>query len=44
MARHTLVGSAHRGKTWLIGVTLGSADSFTDMKRLLDLGFKLRGT
>ena len=44
VARHTLVGSAHRGKTWLIGVTLGSADSFTDMKRLLDLGFKLRGT
>ena len=43
-ARHTLVASAHRGKTWLIGVTLGSADSFTDMKRLLDLGFKLRGT
>lgn len=44
VARHTLVGSAHRGKTWLIGVTLGSADSFTDMERLLDLGFKLRGT
>lgn len=44
IARHTLVASARRGGTWLIGVTLGSKDSFTDMKRLLDLGFRLRGS
>lgn len=42
VARHTLAASARRGKVWLIGVTLGSADSFTDMKRILDLGFRLR--
>lgn len=44
VARHTLVASAHRGKVWLIGVTLGSADSFTDMRRLLDLGFRTHST
>ena len=44
IARHTLAASARRGNVWLIGVTLGSADSFTDMTRLLDLGFRLRKT
>lgn len=44
VARHTLVASARRGNVWLIGVTLGSADSFTDMRRLFDLGFRLRKT
>ena len=41
VARHTLVVSAHHGKVWLIAATLGSADSFTDMTRILDLGFRL---
>ncbi len=41
VARHTLAASARRGNVWLIGVTLGSADSFTDMMRVLDLGFRL---
>lgn len=44
LARHTLAASARRDGTWLIGVTLGSAVSFADMRRLLDLGFELRGT
>jgi len=44
VARHTLAASARRGNVWLIGVTLGSADSFTDMTRILDLGFRLRKT
>ena len=44
VARHTLAASARRGNVWLIGVTLGSADSFTDMRRILDLGFRLRTT
>ncbi len=44
VSRHTLAASARRGNVWLIGVTLGSADSFTDMKRILDLGFRLRQT
>lgn len=44
LARHTLAASARRNGTWLIGVTLGSAVSFQDMTRLLDLGFELRRT
>ena len=42
VARHTLAASARRGDVWLIGVTLGSTESFTDMTRILDLGFRLR--
>ena len=42
-ARHCLVASAHRGGVHLIAVALGSPDAFTDARRLLDYGFRLRG-
>jgi D-alanyl-D-alanine carboxypeptidase len=43
LARHCLVASARRGRTHLIAVVLGSNDSYSDARRLLDLGFRLRG-
>jgi D-alanyl-D-alanine carboxypeptidase len=42
-ARHCLVASARRGPVHLLAVVLGSPDAFTDAKRLLDYGFRLRG-
>jgi D-alanyl-D-alanine carboxypeptidase len=43
MAKHCLVASAHRKGVQLIAVILGSDDSYTDVKKLLDFGFATRG-
>jgi D-alanyl-D-alanine carboxypeptidase (penicillin-binding protein 5/6) len=43
LARHCLVASAHRGKVRLIAVVLHSEDPFGDARRLLNLGFRVRG-
>ena len=42
MAKHCLVASAHRHGVHLIAVILGSDDSYTDAKKLLDFGFSAR--
>jgi D-alanyl-D-alanine carboxypeptidase len=43
LARHCLVASAHRGKVHLIAVVLHSENPFGDARRLLNLGFRVRG-
>ena len=43
LARHCLVASAHRGKVRLIAVVLHSENPFGDARRLLNLGFRVRG-
>ena len=43
LARHCLVASAHRGNVRLIAVVLHSNDPFGDARRLLNLGFRVRG-
>jgi serine-type D-Ala-D-Ala carboxypeptidase (penicillin-binding protein 5/6) len=43
MAKHCLVASARRHGVHLIAVVLGSDDSYTDVKKLLDFGFAPRG-
>ena len=42
-AGHCLVASARRHGLRLIAVVLGSPDAYADARRLLDLGFRLRG-
>ena len=43
LARHCLVASAHRGKVRLIAVVLHSENPSGDARRLLNLGFRVRG-
>jgi serine-type D-Ala-D-Ala carboxypeptidase (penicillin-binding protein 5/6) len=43
MAKHCLVASARRHGVHLIAVILGSDDSYTDVRKLLDFGFQTRG-
>ena len=43
LARHCLVASAHRGNVRLIAVVLHSENPFGDARRLLNLGFRVRG-
>ena len=43
LARHCLVAAAHRGRVRLIAVVLHSENPFGDARRLLNLGFRVRG-